>query len=403
MNRTADGSSKWNSYASKIATSVVTAALFYAAVVLRSALDYWPRPALYPVLGILAVWLILFATEPIASRRWHWYFPPYLILQSVLAIVLLSMPDARDYIALLFLILSMQMMQRLPIRVAWLCIGAFTLTMAVLFDRRFGIYDGTAFVLIYTAADVLLAFYALATRRAQAAREQNQALARELEQANRRLDDYVLQHEKLATARERQRLARELHDAATQTIFSMTLATQSALILLDRDPSRLGAQLERMNQLASGALGEIRALISELRPERPGQGGLAIALREHLANSHLTETLAVSLDLEGEQPLSPGEEQALFRIAQEALNNVVKHAHAAHVSIRLHLCEPFWIEIQDDGCGFALEQARHSGRVGLSSMRERAAEIGWDVRISTAHGAGTRIRVEKAAATERQA
>jgi signal transduction histidine kinase len=93
--------------------------------------------------------------------------------------------------------------------------------------------------------------------------------------------------------------------------------------------------------------------------------------------------------------LAPAEEQILFRIAQEALNNIVKHAQASQAWIRLHLADPFWMEIEDRGQGFDLQRARNSGRVGLASMDERAAEIGWRLQVITAPGAGTRVRVDK--------
>jgi signal transduction histidine kinase len=201
--------------------------------------------------------------------------------------------------------------------------------------------------------------------------------------------------EKLGIANERQRMARELHDSVTQTIFSMTLTTQSALLLLNKDPSRLGAQLERLNQLTQSALMEMHTLISELRPDQPAGTGLVMALRQHLSTRNFPEGLAVSMDVEGEQAFSSAEEQVLFRIVQEALNNVAKHARASHVSLRVHLAEPCWIEIQDDGQGFDHQQAQGSGRMGLISMRERAAEIGWDTQIQSSPGKGTRIRVEK--------
>jgi signal transduction histidine kinase len=142
----------------------------------------------------------------------------------------------------------------------------------------------------------------------------------------------------------------------------------------------------------------MRVLISELRPEKVAEGGLAAALRRHLADRPLPDNLLVSLEVEGDPlaRLSPAEEQGLFRIAQEALNNIVKHAQASQACIRLHLAEPpWWIEIQDQGQGFDLRQARDGGRVGLISMGERAAEIGWNLHVITSPGAGTRIRVEK--------
>jgi signal transduction histidine kinase len=242
---------------------------------------------------------------------------------------------------------------------------------------------------------VFLSAYALASRRAQEARIRNQSLVEQLQQANLQLETYSDTLEKLGIANERQRLARELHDSVTQTIFSMTLTTQSALLLLERDPSRLVAQLERLNQLSKSALEEMRTLISELRPDQAVGTGLVTALRQHLASRQLPEGLALSIEAEGELTLSPAEEQGLFRITQEALNNVIKHAHASHVKLRMHLAEPYWIEIQDDGLGFDYQQAQGGGRMGLTSMRERATEIGWDTQIQSSPGEGTHIRVEK--------
>ena len=287
-------------------------------------------------------------------------------------------------------------MQRLNPKPGALWIGLFTPLMVLLLFKTYGAFQAIALAVIYTALNIFVASYALATRRAQAARAQNQSLALELQEANRQLQAYSKQLEQLAVTRERHRLARELHDSVTQTVFSMTLTTQSALLLLDRDPRQASAQLDRLHQLSQSALAEMRVLISELRPEKVAEGGLVAALRRHLADRRVSESLAVSLEVEDDQTLNLAEEQGLFRIAQEALNNIVKHAQASQAHIRLHLVEPsWWMEIEDPGQGFDLERARDSGHVGLSSMGERAAEIGWNLRIMTAPGAGTRIRVEK--------
>jgi signal transduction histidine kinase len=296
---------------------------------------------------------------------------------------------------MLFPVLSMQIMHRLNPRPGAIWVALFSPLMLLPLVKIYGAANGITFALVYTAGDFLLASYALAIRRAQAARAHNQALGQELQKKNRQLQASSKRLEQLAVARERQRLARELHDSATQTIFSMTLTTQSALLLLDRDPTRVGAQLDRLNQLAQGALSEMHTLISELNPQKVAEGGLAAALRQHLTERQLPEDLSVSLEVEGAERLGSREEQGLFRIAQEALNNIVKHAHASQACIRLHLVEPFWMEIEDRGQGFDLRQARNGGRVGLASMSERAAEIGWDLRVITSPGAGTRIRVEK--------
>jgi signal transduction histidine kinase len=175
----------------------------------------------------------------------------------------------------------------------------------------------------------------------------------------------------------------------------MTLTTQSALILLDRDSDRAEKRLERLKQLAQAAISEMQVLISELRPAKFVERGLAAALREHIAERQLPETLAITLEVDGSQLLTSNEEQNLFRIAQEAVNNIVKHSCASQACIRLHLAEPFWMEITDQGLGFDLQLAPSAGHVGLDSMKERAAEIGWNFQVLTSPTAGTRVRVDK--------
>lgn len=392
MKRSADWSYQWILY--------LTAVLMFATAGLRSLILYWGDPALAQVLGELLAWLLLVVCEPAISRRWSGYFPIYLILQSALVFVLLFTPGFPDYFAILFGVLSMQIMQRLTPTRGWVGIALFTPLMMLPLMRTYGAANGITFALTYTVGDILLASYALAILRAQTARAHNQSLGQELQATNRQLKDYSKQLEHLAVSRERQRLARELHDSATQTVFSMTLTTQSALLLLDRDPSRVGAQLDRLNELAQSALGEMHTLINELNPAKVAEGGLVAALRRHLTNRHLPEELSVSLQVDGDQVLETKEEQGLFRIAQEALNNVVKHAQVSQACIRLHLAEPLWMEIEDRGKGFELRRARNGGRVGLISMGERAEEIGWRLQVTSSPGAGTCIRVEKKSSGE---
>lgn len=385
MNRFAGWSHEWVYY--------LAASFYFGAVFLRSILIYKDSPELGQVLGLLLIWLLLAASEPAISRRSPGYFPIYLVFQTGLVFVLLTIPGFSDFFAALLIILSMQVMLRLNARLGGVWIGLSALIMALLLAKTYR-SQAIALTLIYTAGNVLMGTYALATRRAQAARSQNQALALKLQEANHRLQAYSTQLEGLAVARERGRLARELHDSVTQTVFSMALTTHSAALLLDRDPGQVGAQLDRLSQLAQSALSEMQLLISKLNPVVV-EGGLVAALRRHLASCELPEGLSVTLQVEGGGLLGPAEEQGLFRILQEALNNVVKHARTAQAHICLHMVEPFWIEVEDQGSGFDLQPALASGGVGLSSMCERAVEIGWDLQVITSPGAGTRIRVEK--------
>jgi signal transduction histidine kinase len=171
----------------------------------------------------------------------------------------------------------------------------------------------------------ILQRFSRAIRRAQHAHTQNQRLAQELEEANQKLQNYTTQLEQLAVARERNRLARDLHDSVTQTVFSMTLTTQSAVLLLERDPDKVEVQLERLSQLARSALAEMQLLITELKPSETTRGGLAATLKRYLASERFSDGLSISLDVQGERSLRPSEEQSLS-YCPGALNNIVKRA-----------------------------------------------------------------------------
>lgn len=387
----ANPSSQWIFY--------LAASFYFVAVLLRAILVYQDAPELGRILGLLLLWLVLAISQPAISRRWPRYFPIYLTLQTLPVFLLLSLSDFSDFFATLLIILSMQTMLQLRPRIGGAWIALCAVVMTLLLSINYGA-EAIALSLIFTAGNVLLGSYALATRRAQAARNQNQILVREVQEANRQLETYVAQLEGMAAARERNRLARELHDSVTQTVFSITLTAQSAALLLERDPVKAGEQLEHLNSLAQSALAEIQTLISELRPEKTP--GLVTSLRRYFADSRFHEKLSITLNTEGHQTLGPAEEQGLFRIVQEALNNSMKHAQVDQAQVRLHLQEPFWMEIEDQGRGFDLRQQQGSGGIGLASMCERAAEIGWELHILTLPGAGTCIRVEKKRARERQ-
>jgi signal transduction histidine kinase len=394
MKQLSDRSPQWIFYLVTI--------FYFGAVFLRSILVYQETPELFQILGVQLIWVVLFILEPIITRKWSRYFLLYLALQSVLIFTLLSMPSSPDFFASLFAILSMQIMLHLESRiwVVWIALCAFVTTFLLVKD-----YGSQAFalVLLYTAGNVFYGFYAQATRRAQTIRVENLTLAQELQEANQKLKSYSTQMEQLVVARERNRLARDLHDSVTQTVFSMTLTTQSASLLLERDPGKVESLLDRLSQLARNALSEMQMLISELKPEEIGKVGLVATLKSYLTSGQFPENITIDLEVQGEQVLGQMEEQSLFHIVQEALNNIVKHSRASNAQVRLHLTEPMWIEIEDQGQGFDLQQAQRSGRVGLLSMRERAEEIGWNLQIRTSPGAGTYVRIDKLPEEVRQA
>ncbi len=211
-----------------------------------------------------------------------------------------------------------------------------------------------------------------------------------------RLEDHLRrQAADLGSAQERARLAQELHDSVTQALFSMTLTTRSVELLMDRDPAAARQMLGELRELEREALAEMRALIFELRPANLEQDGLVQAIRTHAAGIQGRVGLVVQVECAVPDERAALEvETALYRITQEALHNVVKHADASRVSISLvgsHGSD-MRLSVQDDGSGFD-PTVIPAGHMGIAGMRARASQIGATIDVSSTPGSGTRIEV----------
>jgi PAS domain S-box-containing protein len=198
-----------------------------------------------------------------------------------------------------------------------------------------------------------------------------------------------------AALEERQRLARELHDSVSQALYGIALGARTARALLGREgpPDRVAEWLEYVLSLAEAGLTEMRALIFELRPESLETEGLIAALKQQAAALEARHEIPVHTTL-GEEPDLPLEtKEALYRIAQEALHNTVKHARASRADLKLE-CDARGIalEVSDDGAGFD-PRGDFSGHLGLKSMRERATRLGGTLRVESAPGEGASIHV----------
>jgi signal transduction histidine kinase len=206
------------------------------------------------------------------------------------------------------------------------------------------------------------------------------------------------QAEQSAAMAERHRLSRELHDSVTQQLYSVMLyAEAAARLLMAGDTTTATEHLGELRDTAQEALREMRLLIFELRPLALDKIGLASALQARLDSVEVRGGMQTELRVDGVQDparVPRAVEEELYHIAQEALNNVLKHSHARHV--RVHLCfsdTETALEICDDGIGFA-EAEMHEGGLGLSSLQERAAKIGGTLEIASTPGGGTTIRVQ---------
>jgi signal transduction histidine kinase len=209
---------------------------------------------------------------------------------------------------------------------------------------------------------------------------------------NARLYEHAQQ---AATLEERQRLARELHDAVTQTLFTTALIAEVLPDLWKLDANEGGRQLAELRRLTRGALAEMRTLLVELRPGAITELSLTDLLRQLAEATAGRCRLEVSTTVEGEPYPLPAEVQvALYRVAQEALNNVIKHARAEHAMLALRYDREDGVKLQlgDDGRGFDVTSIP-PGHFGMATMRERADAIGATFALSTQPERGTRIEM----------
>ena len=204
------------------------------------------------------------------------------------------------------------------------------------------------------------------------------------------------QAQQLAVIQERNRLARDLHDSVTQALYGVTLYSEAAARqLVSGEADMVADHLSEIRTTAQESLREMRLLIFELRLPALRTEGLAAALQARLESVESRVGLETVLRVEGDSKLTPDLEEELYRIAQEALNNTLKHAHASSVSVVLHHNDRIVsLSIEDDGVGFDPSEARVQSGFGLKGMEERVAQLGGKLTVRSNPGEGTRIEVE---------
>lgn len=201
------------------------------------------------------------------------------------------------------------------------------------------------------------------------------------------------QAQKIAILEERGRLARELHDSVTQSVYSVTLYAEAATRLLRSGETAQAVQyLADLRDSGLEALREMRLLIYELRPLALEKCCLADALRGRLEAVEARSGVKSTLTVEGSEDINYSTKVELYQIGQETLNNILKHAHAGHVLVNLSF-QPTetTLEVVDDGIGFDPNEAASSGGLGLAGIYERAQRLGADLKIESNPGAGTRV------------
>ncbi|MFE9382870.1 GAF domain-containing sensor histidine kinase [Streptomyces sp. NPDC007025] len=200
----------------------------------------------------------------------------------------------------------------------------------------------------------------------------------------------------LTIAEERTRIGHELHDAVAQKLFSLRLTAQAATALVDRDPARAKAELHEVARLSGEAADELRAAVVELRPAALDEDGLVATLRTQAQVLDRAHSAEVDFVCEGVRALPAAQEEALLRVAQEALHNALRHADAGRVRVSLVRRGPSAVlTVTDDGKGFDPGAVRSAGRhLGLVSMRDRASGVGGTLTVRSEPGKGTAVALE---------
>jgi len=371
--------------------------LIYAAVLARAL--GWSQdsaPISLEVWILLILFGVIMVSEPPLTHRIAWYPRFYTTVQSLLVIIMLYQDPSLDILTMLFLPLSFQVVRFFGDRIGFAWIGAFSLAQVGLFMVGLSWEQGIIMLLLSTGSNCLMGSFAHLMTRTEQRQQENQRLYGELQGAYTRLINSAAQADALAAAEERHRLARELHDTLTQTLFSMNLAVETARFARETDQSRMDEYLERLQFLARNAIEQVKALTGQVPMRRTPHNGFTAALRSLAEERKSLDELEVIVEVSGDRVLPDNVQVNLYGIVQEALNNVIRHAgvHQAYIRLRQEL--PYSsLEVFDEGCGFDLTSLDTSNGFGLAGMSERVNEISWELEIDSNPGLGTRIFVRE--------
>jgi signal transduction histidine kinase len=376
---------------------IIVSFVIWIAVSLRWILEFIEQshPYLWLLSVILVLYGILLGVQPFITKGSPLRAHIYLAVQTALIISAMLLYFELDFFALLFLPLGGQAMFLFPRKTAFIWITIFGIAIIVGQTIQFGWPGGLSFTFLYLAGLFFVASFSTLMMRADEARLRSDQLLDELQGAHRQLQEYAGQAEELATAKERNRLARELHDSVAQTLYGLTLQAEAASRQLKvGQTEEVAGYLREIRESAQQTLQETRLLIFELRPPILEEEGLASALRARLESVENRSGLKVQIDLQEVGRLPNRIETGLYGISNEVLNNILKHAHASEIIVSLKKKESkIILEISDNGVGFDLDSVEGHGGLGLKGMRERAVQINANLQISSGED-GTRVSVE---------
>jgi signal transduction histidine kinase len=240
--------------------------LVIVAVAIRTSIHFLGQAAFGALVALLTIYTLLYSLEPWLAKRFRRIPLIYLSLELIIVLIITHLQPFTDVTCLLYLPITIQVMHAFSRRAAVFAVAGFVILLAITLMNGIGWLAGLALVLLYMAVGTFLVSYDFLYSQTQADEEESRHLLADLESAHQKLQEYAAQAEELAAARERNRLARELHDSVSQAVFSITLTAQSARMLLEREPARVPEQLDRLQEMTGEALAQLRSLIAQLRP-----------------------------------------------------------------------------------------------------------------------------------------
>lgn len=245
--------------------SYILGAILVAATAIRAVPHYSGTQNLIPAIVLAGLFAIYYGGEPLLSRfRWHKFI--YFPVQTGLVIAASSLLPYLDLTVVLYIVLSLQLTHHFSRRVALSGFIAYSILLTVTQILGVGLLAGLGVSMLMIAIGVFMVSGDMLYRQVQADQEDSQAMLARLQEAHKQLQEYAARAEELAVARERNRLARELHDTVSQMIFSITLVARSTQLILEREPSQVSGQLDRLQEMTGAALGQLRSLITQMRP-----------------------------------------------------------------------------------------------------------------------------------------
>jgi signal transduction histidine kinase len=304
----------------------------------------------------------------------------YFLMQTINGIWLLAMPLVGTGVAIL------------PRLWGWLFAFAVLLSMLIPMAVLFGINEIPSLVFSLGPAFIFVIVFVSLWINAEEARQKAQKLADELEAANHQLSTYAAQAEELATTKERNRLAREIHDSLGHYLTVINVQIEAARVIMEQNPVQAADALTKAQKLTQEGLASVRQSVATLR-ESPLQDRPLTEAINHLAEETRNAGLVAEFEVRGKgRPLEPNAELTLYRAVQEGLTNVRKHARASRVDLTLDFQEADQVSLtlHDNGIG---AQETNNGGFGLLGVRERVKLLGGEMALQTAPGQGFTLLV----------